>query len=131
MLDLASSYEGDLPGAKALVQDQDNMVANIAQTGIERLSDGLDSCQEAMEARTTLNALRTGFNRPRHLGRQRPIRWLARDRGGSVVTLGQGAESPGSPCDDEGSGDRPCGNSRRPGRRLAWRSGGKQSMNVA
>ena len=44
--------EGDLPGAKALVQDQDNMVANIAQTGIERLSDGLDSCQEAMEART-------------------------------------------------------------------------------
>ncbi|HBU48967.1 MAG: MotA/TolQ/ExbB proton channel family protein [Myxococcota bacterium] len=89
--------EGDLPGAKALVQDQDNMVANIAQTGIERLSDGLDSCQEAMEARTALEKLRfeRGLTVLGTLGANAPFIGLLGTVVEIIVTLGrEGGISP-------------------------------------
>lgn len=89
--------QGDIDQAKALLESQDNLVANVANTGLARLTDGLASAQEAMEARLALEKLRfeRGLSALGTLGANAPFIGLLGTVVEIIVTLGrEGGISP-------------------------------------
>lgn len=88
---------GDLHEARELLANQDNLVGNVALTGIERLPDGLPSAREAMAARQALETLRfeRGLSVLGTLGANAPFIGLLGTVVEIIVTLGrEGGISP-------------------------------------